>query len=646
MSEPTPLIAKLANCLSDPLTVIDVGCRWGPADRWRQIPNVRVFGFDPDPAECERLNQQAANDPLLTYVPLALGAVPGVAQLHIAAEPACSSLYPPDEELVGLRPSLALISKVGQEEVSLETLDRWCAENNVGGVDFLKIDTQGAELDVLKGAEQTLGSVRVVEVEVEFNPIYIGQPLFPAVDSFLRKHGFVLWRVANLTHYGLAAGLSAFETSESHFFDSPEPVTFQGGGGQLFWANAFYVRSTIANGSDRGGWQDWLADTVVAGGLGFLDLAAQSAAAGRSKAPPEIRGPLEELVLALLPVPATPTEVVENQTAPTESSDSEDELVPLRPYSIGDFSAEAGARLGTELSERSRSAPGARLKAIQEADLKPALPYGEANPAAISSRRVVKTVHLGSVEFDVVVDPEMDDWKTAAYLVDEGHLADAALVELVLKLAAPGEVVLDVGAFIGGLSLPAAAGGCDVVAMEPWSHASDLLRASASLNRFKNLKVLRAAASDEAGMADFFPAGLYGRIALEADMPVVAVPTVRVDDVVTELGSPRVRLVRLDVEGAELSVLNGMTGLLGTLNPPAVLFEADEAAMRKMGYNQRLLFERFEELGFELYQVGDRTLTRLGSGEWTARPVVDCIAVKGLAPAVPGWKLTMGSVNR
>lgn len=643
MTELEPALATLATSLPDPLTVVDVGCRWGPSELWRDLPNVRLFGFDPDAAECERLNQLAEGT-LRRFVPLALGATTGTAQIHLAAEPACSSLYTPDMETARDRPGLALITEVGVEQVDVEALDIWAAGEGVGRIDFLKIDTQGSGLAVLEGAEAALEATAVVEVEVEFNPIYLGQPLFSEVDTFLREHGFVLWRMANLTHYGLPDGASTFETIETHWFDHPDPAVFPGRGGQLFWANAFYVTRRIAFGAECEDWQECLRDAVVTGGLGFWDLAARAAAAAVDGAPPEVAARLKSFLSAHSGQPEPAPEAPPAPPPPVGVSDNPDDQTVLRPYEIGDFVAEVGTKLGRVLTERAMSAERSAISAVQEADLKTALPDRLASPVSIGSRRVTRRVQLSTgAAFDIVLDPELEDWKTAAYLAGEGHMVDAALVDLVLNLAGPGEVMLDLGAFIGGIALPAAAAGCTAVAVEPWSHTAALLRASAAANGFSNLKVLRAAVTEEAGMADFFAAGLYGRIASPGDQPVVAVPTIRVDDLVTELGSPQVRLVRIDVEGAEPRVLDGMAGLLTAPNPPAILFEADEVALRRNGSTSRKLFARFGELRYQLYEVGDRTLTLLIPSDRPVPPVVDCLAVKGLPPAVPGWKLIGGS---
>ena len=62
-------------------------------------------------------------------------------------------------------------------------------------VDFLKIDTQGHELKILRGACQTLRQVVALEVEVLFGPLYEGQAMFREVDHLLTECGFTLFRL-------------------------------------------------------------------------------------------------------------------------------------------------------------------------------------------------------------------------------------------------------------------------------------------------------------------------------------------------------------------------------------------------------------------------------------------------------------------
>jgi FkbM family methyltransferase len=270
-------LADLAFALSRSLTVVDVGCRWGPAAAWLELPGVRVIGFDPDEEECRRLAERTGERAAARFVPVALGRHAGPARLHLTHEPACSSLYPPDVGLIETRPALVVITPAGQTDVELDTLDAWTEREGVDRVDFVKLDTQGSELDILRGAERILQTVRAIEVEVEFNPIYQGQPLFGDVDDYLRTRGFVLWRLGDLAHYSLPGGVSDFPTTDTHHYDVHHPVTVAGTGGQLYWANAFYVRREIAFPPDDVPWETALADALLTGALGFWDLAHLSA---------------------------------------------------------------------------------------------------------------------------------------------------------------------------------------------------------------------------------------------------------------------------------------------------------------------------------------------------------------------------------
>lgn len=290
---------RLAESMPEPAIVVDVGCRWGAESFWLKLPKIQVIGFDPDEEECRRLTA-LAGDAAVHYVPVALGPQAGPARLHLTEQPACSSLYPPDVSLIDTRPSLSVITPVGQTEIQLQRLDDWCAAESVDRVHYLKVDTQGSELGVLQGAERTLETVRVVEAEVEFNPIYEGQPLFGDVDAYLRERGFVLWRLSQLAHYCLPQGLSDFPTNEIHYYDVTHPVQVAGTGGQLYWANAFYVRKEMAFPRDSVPWEAGLTDAVLTGALGYWDL-ARSAAARAGEAPGEVGRLLDDFAGSLNP---------------------------------------------------------------------------------------------------------------------------------------------------------------------------------------------------------------------------------------------------------------------------------------------------------------------------------------------------------
>ena len=84
--------------------------------------------------------------------------------------------------------SYSLVKKV---KMKVKTLDRLCFENNVPYPDVLSMDTQGTELEILRGAPKSLNSSVAILTEVAFLPFYEDQPLFFNIDQYLIENGFV-----------------------------------------------------------------------------------------------------------------------------------------------------------------------------------------------------------------------------------------------------------------------------------------------------------------------------------------------------------------------------------------------------------------------------------------------------------------------
>jgi FkbM family methyltransferase len=277
-------IKELLRILDTPLVVFDIGCRWGFQEHWKLLESVvKLIGMDADEQEIQSLNSENQKE---EFIPKVLGAQNGYGTLYITKDPACSSLYPPDDVLIQNRPTLDVTSIVSKEKVEISTLDEWTKIKGISKIDFIKLDVQGAELDVLKGTQQRLQSVRMLEVEVQFNPLYKGVPLFGDVDRFLRQRGFSLWRIKNLTHYGLPEISLQSNTEEAVHYDCFS-THFAGKDGQLYWADAFYVHNQIAYKTSRP-WKVALQDACMAKVLGFEDLFISSLNNALATCPDEI----------------------------------------------------------------------------------------------------------------------------------------------------------------------------------------------------------------------------------------------------------------------------------------------------------------------------------------------------------------------
>ena len=101
--------------------------------------------------------------------------------------------------------------------------------NNINEVDFIKIDTQGYALPILRGYANNFDSVIGLEIEVEFEPMYEGQPLFSDVDNFVKDKGFSLvdlkryyWKRQNNVNTGNSKGQMIF--GDALYFKSPEQI--------------------------------------------------------------------------------------------------------------------------------------------------------------------------------------------------------------------------------------------------------------------------------------------------------------------------------------------------------------------------------------------------------------------------------------
>jgi len=244
---------QTAKSNTDAIIVLDIGCRWGFAEKFLQpecLGMFKIYGFDPDREECARLQQRYIElpDGMVTCVPKALSGKTGWRNLYLTKDPGCSSLYPPIQYLAAHYPALDCIQLEKVTLVHTTTLNAWAGENNITSIDYIKIDTQGSELEILKGGESLLETVRCIDIEVEFNPIYQGQCLFFEVDAYLRSMDFQLWRFSNLVHYSRSGkAMTAGENNIIHF-DSKISHASPAHGGQLFWADARYVHADVLAG--------------------------------------------------------------------------------------------------------------------------------------------------------------------------------------------------------------------------------------------------------------------------------------------------------------------------------------------------------------------------------------------------------------
>jgi FkbM family methyltransferase len=178
---------------------------------------------------------------------------------------------------------------------------------------------------------------------------------------------------------------------------------------------------------------------------------------------------------------------------------------------------------------------------------------------------------------------------------------------VIQRLLKHGDTMIDVGANIGYFTiLGARTVGVQghVVAFEPMPHVRERLERNIALNRLTNIAVRSDALSDTPGRSTFY-AGPADDTGLASLRPLdgsteVEVMRARFDDIWNP--SDRVALVKIDVEGAEMAAIAGMSECL-TRDAPHVVLEVTDGYLRAMGSSADALVKHFLGFGYSMYRI-------------------------------------------
>lgn len=187
------------------MRLADVGAHGGIVEHWRPyLKFMAVDAFEPNKQDC--LKQQAKSELEISWFPIGLAETTGQHKLYVLNRETGSSLYPPNipvmsqycgEDYYGLKKVL---------DIECTSVSDFLKEHRRSPYHVIKLDTQGAELGILRGVGEFVSSLLVVEAEVEFQELYKGQPLFNEVDQFMKDQGFDLWDLRTHRSYLHEAG--------------------------------------------------------------------------------------------------------------------------------------------------------------------------------------------------------------------------------------------------------------------------------------------------------------------------------------------------------------------------------------------------------------------------------------------------------
>jgi FkbM family methyltransferase len=174
-------------------TVLDVGANAGQfALQLRKDLDYtrRLLSFEPVSAPYALLKACAQGDPQWETFPWALGDADGQQTINVAGNSYSSSLL----AMLPAHEQAAPESKyVGQEMIEVKALDSIFGNLCPPGARvYLKIDTQGFESKVLKGAESSLAKIDLVQMELSLVPLYKDEMLFREMYQLMCEKGFGL----------------------------------------------------------------------------------------------------------------------------------------------------------------------------------------------------------------------------------------------------------------------------------------------------------------------------------------------------------------------------------------------------------------------------------------------------------------------
>lgn len=252
-----------------PLGFIDIGARGGAHDIVDPIAKyTAVLGFEPDIDECQRLmSMPEVYQPWGKFLlkPVALADKKGNATLKLLSSNTNHSLLSPNLDFTK-RYNMVKWQEIGTLDLETDTLDDVLSDNTMKSqrwAEFLKIDTQGTEYEILEGSVKKLSEETVAVVtEVAFCELYQNQKLFSDVESLMRREGFSFY------------GFTTLHTRSKKYLDKRNMATRE----RLIYTDAVFFKDPLKGGNSQN-FNNRMAYILftVALLLGFYDFAFELA---------------------------------------------------------------------------------------------------------------------------------------------------------------------------------------------------------------------------------------------------------------------------------------------------------------------------------------------------------------------------------
>lgn len=215
-----------------------------------------------------------------------------------------------------------------------------------------------------------------------------------------------------------------------------------------------------------------------------------------------------------------------------------------------------------------------------------------------------------------------------------GSSLNQYLVDWLLRFTDPGGRLLDLGCHIGTLSVPSAALGRSVFAVDASPMHVESIRLAAARNRLQDLRVEWCAIDRTEGEIEFDENGLWGMVSRSPQHRpgALRVPTQRADALVAAAGWEYVDLVKMDIEGSELAAIASLGSLLNGPKAPVLIYESNGMTFELFGYTIQDIRSELERLGYITCRVEGKRLIYCAPADLQPEAWMDLVALP------PAWQ--------
>lgn len=174
--------------------IFDVGANIGQScvEYATALPNSKIYAFEPVPDSFFELSGVVSSLPNITPYNLALAENSGTLQMFASGSATTNRIVSSGSE--------------GNVAVTAVTIEEFCAQNGIAHLDFLKIDTEGHDLSVLRGCRSMLAEIDFIQCEVSANKYNQFHVAFTDVYDFLTEAGFHLFHIYGQTFEWASGG--------------------------------------------------------------------------------------------------------------------------------------------------------------------------------------------------------------------------------------------------------------------------------------------------------------------------------------------------------------------------------------------------------------------------------------------------------